>query len=132
MKKQTHADVTRRKVVKGMLAACVAGGGSDALAAPATTQADAVTSEDLAAADRVAGRNYSPPQQKQMTGILTTRRKKYLELRKIAIDPNIAPAIRFDPRLPETKVPAGEPSLKLSEDDVEPSQDQLPFATIAQ
>ena len=76
MKKRRANRVTRRKVVKGMLAACVAGGAADALAAPATTQADAITSDDLAGADRVAGRAYSPAQLNQMAGIVTEPAKE--------------------------------------------------------
>ena len=95
MKKRRGQHVTRRKVVKGMLAACVAGGASQARGAPATTQVDAISVDDLAAVDRVIGRGFSAQQHKQMLGIVTTRRKKYLELRKIPIDPNVAPAIRF-------------------------------------
>ena len=132
MKKRRANRVTRRKVVKGMLAACVAGGAADALAAPATTQADAVTPDDLAAADRVAGRPYSPAQLKQMAGIVTNRRKKYHELRGLVIDPNTSPAMRFDPRLADTQVPVGTSLLKRSEDDPEPSKEQIPFATIGQ
>jgi Asp-tRNA(Asn)/Glu-tRNA(Gln) amidotransferase A subunit family amidase len=118
--------------VKGIVAACVATAASSAAAAPASTQADAITPEDLAAADRVAARTYSQAQQKQMLGILTGRRKKYRELRKLGIDPNVEPAIRFDPRLPDTMVPAGESSLKLSDHLDEPAGDELPFATVAQ
>src|SRR6476660_3008623 len=124
--------VTRRMAVKGIVAACVASGVKSSRAAPATTHADAISPEDVAAADRVAGRTYSPAQDKQMLGILTTRREKYLELRKIRIDPNIEPALRFDPRLPDTKIPTGESSLKLSTEVRPVSGDQMPFMTVSE
>ncbi len=132
MKKRRNAGVTRRKVVKGMLAACVASKASDVLGGPSTTQLSAIAPSDVAAADRVAGRSYSDPHDQQMLGILTRRREKYVELRKLTIDPNIEPAMRFDPRLVETKVPDGESSLNLSGDVVEPMSDALAFATITQ
>ena len=123
---------TRRKVVQGLVAAVVVGGATNAMSAPATTQAEGVAPEDLGAMDRVIGRDFSAGQNKQMTGIVTGRRKRFVELRKIAIDPNTEPAMRFDPRIVDTKVPVGESSLKLSEDVAEPKPDEIQFATVAQ
>jgi len=124
--------LTRRKVVKGMLAACVATGAGAATTEPATTQADSISPDDLAAADRVAGRTYTAAQQKQMLSIVTRRRRMYRDLRKLPIDPNTAPAMRFDPRLPETQIPSGASSLAISEEAITPTKDELPFATIGQ
>src|SRR3954471_18612709 len=104
--------VTRRKVIKGMVAVCVASGADVVNGAPATTQAEPIASDDLAAADRVIGRSFSDKQNKQMTGILSGRRKRFVEMRQIAIDPDTDPAWLFDPRLPDTKVPTGEATLK--------------------
>src|SRR3982751_5783642 len=95
-----RADVSRRKVVTGMIGAAVASAAHKTFAAPATTQSQSASAgaDDVAAMDRVIGRNFSESQQKQMLGILNTRRKKYADLRSIPIDPNTEPAMRFDPR----------------------------------
>jgi Asp-tRNA(Asn)/Glu-tRNA(Gln) amidotransferase A subunit family amidase len=136
--RKKHKRITRREAVKGIVAACVIGGANAVSAetkpasAPATTEASDFSADDVAAADRVAGRTYTPQQQKQMMGILQTRRKKYLELRKLAIDPNVEPAIRFDPRLPETVVPSGASSLNVSQNIEEPSKEELSFASVLQ
>lgn len=97
-------------------------------AAPDTQPA----ADDLAGADRILGHGYTNAHRKQMLDIVSGRRERFIELRKIAIDPNIEPAMRFDPRLPETKLPAGSSQLKLSVDFPDPATDELPFATITQ
>src|SRR3954464_9190125 len=85
--------ITRRTVVKGLAAACVIV--QDASGGPATTQSQSINPDDVAALDLVVGRNFGESQQKQMLGILNTRRKKYAELRTVQIDPNTEPAMRF-------------------------------------
>src|SRR5947207_2721624 len=68
------AQPSRRKVVKGMFAAAVASSMGQTLAQTtrsSTTQADLIASEDIAVADRVAGRNYSQADRKLMAKNLT-------------------------------------------------------------
>jgi hypothetical protein len=124
--------VSRRMMVNGIVAACVLGAAGDVMGDPATTQTDAITPDDLETVDKVTGHNYTAQQRKQMLGIVTKRRQKYLELNKLTIDPNIAPAVRFDPRLPGTKPPVGESSLTISQDVSKPEADHVAFASIAQ
>jgi Asp-tRNA(Asn)/Glu-tRNA(Gln) amidotransferase A subunit family amidase len=124
---------SRRKVIQGVAAACVAGSSTKlAFADPAQTQSVELTQGDVAGADRTLGHEFTEAQRRQMLGIVKGRRDRCAELRKIDIDPNVSPAMRFDPRLPGTKLPAGESVCKISETTAEPSKDSIPFATVAQ
>jgi Asp-tRNA(Asn)/Glu-tRNA(Gln) amidotransferase A subunit family amidase len=116
-------ELSRRQVLTTAAMACAAGA-----AVPETQPA----ADDLAGADRALGHDYTDAQRKQMLGIVKGRRERFIELRKIAVDPNVEPAVRFDPRLPDTKLPTGASQLKLSENLPEPSKDDLPFATVTQ
>lgn len=118
---------TRREIVKGLAVAAVG-----AAAAPATTQTSQLSADDLAGADRTLGHAFTDAQRKQMLGIVNGRRDRYIELRRIAIDPNTEPAMSFDPRLPDTKLPPAGGELKLSVEQLEPAKDDLPFASAAQ
>src|SRR5262245_15069076 len=121
VKQQTRsksARPTRRKVVKGMFAAAVASSMGKSLAqttTSSTTQADQITPDEIAVADRLAGRSYSESDRKLMTKSLTQMRQRLVALRKLTIDPNIEPAVRFDPRLPGTSVPTGSSACRLSD-----------------
>src|SRR5947207_12463365 len=107
--------VSRRKVVKGMFAAAVAGSVGDAMAqtnpatptsapvtrpsnpttspSPATTKASDVTIDDLAVVDRVHGFHYSDADHKLMAEDVVSQRTKLIALRKRTIDPRIEPAV---------------------------------------
>src|SRR5207247_2211491 len=116
--KSKSARPSRRKIVKGMFAAAVASSMGKSLAQTtksSTTQADEVSIDDIAAADRVAGRSYSEAERKLMAKSLSRTRQRIVRIRKLAIDPNIEPAVRFDPRLADTKIPTGESECRLSD-----------------
>src|SRR5256885_874925 len=113
--KSKSARPTRRKVVGGMFAAAVASSMGKTLAQTtksSTTQAEEITPDEIAVAVRVAGRNYSLAERKLMTKSLTQTRERLVRLRKMQIDPNIEPAVRFDPRLPNTAIPTGSSACK--------------------
>src|SRR4051794_25915693 len=108
--KSKPARPSRRKVVRGLVAVAVGGSIGKARAQTtrsSTTEAQSIGVDDLAAADRVLGREYSQADRKLMAKNMAEMRQRLVRIRKLPIDPNIEPAVRFEPRLPDTKVPAG-------------------------
>jgi Asp-tRNA(Asn)/Glu-tRNA(Gln) amidotransferase A subunit family amidase len=117
-----------------MFAAAVASSMGQALAqtTSSTTQADEISADDIAVADRIAGRSYSAAERKLMAGSLSEKRKLLISLRSRSIDPNIEPAVRFDPRLPDTVLPPGPSRCNLGRRDVpeyDGNVESLAFAT---
>ena len=127
-----RSGLSRRGALKGAAAACIAGAATHVRAADATTMPAVVTPDDLAGAGRMLGHGYTDAQHKQMLGIVGGRHDRYIELRKIPIDPNTGPAMRFDPRLPGTKVPISGNDFAHSPVSSAPSQDDLHFATVGE
>lgn len=134
---------TRRAVLKGAgAAACLAGGAGAAesrAAAPTTTTAPATrpTLDDLAGASRTLGRDYSESQHRQMLGIVAGRRDRYVELRQIAVEPNVEPAVTFGVCTAGTAAEnhggGDKTAIKLSDASTDlPSTADLPFATVVQ
>src|SRR5262245_864745 len=122
----SEADPTRRELIK---TAMLAGAGflQQASAQPSTNQsttqpatsstqrADASKVEDVAAADKIAGRDaHNDADRALMLEELETTRTRLKKYRAVKLDPRTEPAIRFDPRLPTTKVPTGSSSFTLS------------------
>ncbi len=124
---------SRRAVMKNIIAGGLVTAASDASAQPATTKATRSTTPsttrnasqpatapadltvaDVAAADRVAGRDYIHAEQEMMRGGLVAKRELLKSLRKQSIPPNVEPAVRFDPRLADTKQPPGPSRFRLS------------------
>src|SRR2546423_4158544 len=95
--------MTRRKMVKGVIAGgALAVTGRSVLAestTAATTQVDAITVEDLAIADRVEGRSFTEAERKMMVGGMKENREKLKSLRSRHIEPGVEPAIQFNPRV---------------------------------
>jgi Asp-tRNA(Asn)/Glu-tRNA(Gln) amidotransferase A subunit family amidase len=120
--------VSRRQVVKAV--AAVSSLGACAAAETPTTAPSVV--DDLAGADRVLGHSYTDAQRKQMAGIVTGRRKRFGEIRKIAIDPNVEPAMTFDARLPGKPSLAGSSLLKISADVKTPKSVDLLLAKVVE
>src|SRR3954468_8015745 len=109
---------TRRGVVKNMLAAGIVPATTGATTTTSTTQsADAITPADIAAADKLAGREFTDAERKMMVDDLAGTRTKLKALRARKIDPNIEPAVHFDPRVPGMKLPTGESKFTLSDGD---------------
>ncbi|HTL29198.1 MAG TPA: amidase [Tepidisphaeraceae bacterium] len=100
-----------------------------------STQADAITPDDLAAIDKVSGRHFTDKQREMMVENATAKRELLVNLRARKIDPNIEPAVHFDPRIPGVSYPSGSSNCVLS-DGPTPSYDgdseSLAFATVAQ
>ena len=104
---------------------------------PVTQPADPLTVADVAAADKVAAREYPTDEQRaMMLESLESYRKRLRGYRERKIDPTVEPAVRFDPRLPETKVPTGQAWCTLSDGpapelDANGNLESLAFATVA-
>lgn len=98
----------------------------------ATTQAN-ISNDDIAAMDRILGRNFSQPERQMMEEGLDSRRKLFDRLRRMQIGPEVEPAVQFDPRLPGTKIPVG-PSVCVMSRGKTPSYngnaESLAFASV--
>ena len=77
--------------------------------APAT---DAITADDLAVVDKVAGRAYGEKERALMVRSMGRIREQLKSIREFDLDASTEPAFHFDPRLPGTPVPAGKPSFR--------------------
>jgi hypothetical protein len=103
--------------VAGALAATEAAEGQSAGNPAPPVDPDAITPNDIAVADKVAGRRYTPNQRAQMARTLGSTRDNLIALRGAAADPAStlgAPALYFDPRLPGMSLPKGKSSVALS------------------
>jgi Asp-tRNA(Asn)/Glu-tRNA(Gln) amidotransferase A subunit family amidase len=117
--------LTRRAVVKQLVAGGIVASSSAALAqtkpSPTTstslptTELASVSAADLEAVDRVLGHAYTPEEREMMRRGMASKRDVVIKLRKRLIPPDVEPAVRFDPRLPETKVLAGASSFAMSD-----------------
>jgi Asp-tRNA(Asn)/Glu-tRNA(Gln) amidotransferase A subunit family amidase len=104
----------RRAVLKSIVAAGVAGPAAVA-AAPAPSPAEPdISTADLAAADRLAGRSYSESERQLMARRAARTRSGLRAVRAYPLDELSAPATTFDPCLPGTSVPRGKSSFRLS------------------
>ena len=107
---------------------------------PATQPANPLTVGDVAAADKVAGRTYATDEQRaMMLESLESYRRRLSGYRERKLDPTVEPAVRFDPRLPETNLPAGPAWCTLSDApapvldlDANGGLESLAFATVAE
>lgn len=104
--------ISRRDAIRGMVAAGAATVVGDADAQTAPT--DAITTADVAAVDKVAGRSNTEPHRRQMLKSLTETRDGLIALRAGALSELDEPATRFDPRLPGVKPPTGKSGVRLS------------------
>src|SRR6266542_2577236 len=102
----------RRDVIKAM-AAGVAGAATMSSAETPTPKAPALTVADLATADRVAGRSYTPAERKLMLARVTEIRDRLKSLREADL-PSTEPALQFDPRLPGMRLPRGKSRVRMS------------------
>lgn len=120
----------------------VAASGATALAASsiaATTTTAAsqpkIVPDEIAAALRVLGHDFTAAEQKLMAEGLQARRDLYLSLRSRTIDPRIEPAIQFNPRVPGVEYPTHGPSnftlSTASTPDYNGDVNSLAFATAA-
>ena len=103
---------------------------------PVTQPTDPLTVADVAAADKVAAREYATDEQRaMMLESLESYRKRLRAYRERKLDPTVEPAVRFEPRLPETKVPSGQSWCALSDgaapDLANGDVESLAFATVA-
>jgi Asp-tRNA(Asn)/Glu-tRNA(Gln) amidotransferase A subunit family amidase len=131
--------MSRRKVVKGIVSTGLLGATGQLRAATttgtSTTQADAITPADLAAIEKVSGRHFTAKQREMMVENATAKREVLVNLRNRKIDPNVEPAVHFDPRIPGVSYPNGSSSCMMS-DGPPPEYDgnieNLAFATVVE
>src|SRR5438067_924425 len=98
--------MSRRQVVTGAVLAAGAAAADHVRAQPST--APLLTSSDIAAADRVAGRAYANDAERRMMAEgLASKRAVLQSLRGRHIPPDVEPAVHFSPRLAGTVLPAG-------------------------
>jgi Asp-tRNA(Asn)/Glu-tRNA(Gln) amidotransferase A subunit family amidase len=126
---------TRRTVVKHLVAGGIASTAATAIAQtkPAattstslpTTAPAALPVADVEALDRVLAHEHTVEERQMMRGGLASKREAIRSLRKRTIPPDLEPAIRFDPRLPDTKIPQGPSSFAMSDAEL-PSYDGVP------
>ncbi len=120
----TDKKKTRRDFIKGVAAVSLAGAGAldgvEADGEPVSQASDAavgdaITVEDIAHADKIAGRATTAKDRQQMTRELASIRKNLQTLRSGETGPLVAPAVHFDPRLPGMILPTGKSAFKLSD-----------------
>ncbi len=124
--------VTRRAALKYGLALGVLPAASEAQN-PAPPDKPELTTADVAASDKIAGRNYSESERKQMLKTLKETRDDLTALRTAKTPPELAPAFHFEPRPANWTPPKGRSSLRLSEDetpDYDGNPESLAFASI--
>jgi Asp-tRNA(Asn)/Glu-tRNA(Gln) amidotransferase A subunit family amidase len=115
MQKNTEKRIRRRDALKLLAAGIATATAAEAQTPPKPADAEeALTVADLAAADKITAHNYTDEERKLMLKSVTDTRKALKELRAVALDQTCEPATRFDPRLPETKVPTGKSSCRPS------------------
>ena len=106
--------VSRRDVVKGVIAAGVAAVSGNTGADPQAATSDALTEAEVAAAAKVAGWSYSAKEISQLTGLTNEARNQVVSMRVVDAEPDLDPAFRFDPLLPGTRPPKGKSSCTMS------------------
>ena len=126
------APVTRRTALKYSLALGVLPAASEAQQSAPPDKPE-LTTADVAASDKIAGRNYSEPERKQMLKSLKETRDDLNALRAAKTPPTLAPAFHFEPRPANWTPPKGRNVLRLSKGDVpdyDGSPESLAFASV--
>ena len=98
-------------------------------------QSESLTIEDLAIADKVAGRSYNEAQRKLMLGVMTRTRAQIKAVRSSELSETTEPAFHFDPRLPNIKLPTGKSSSRMSAGDpleYDGNIESLAFASVVE
>jgi Asp-tRNA(Asn)/Glu-tRNA(Gln) amidotransferase A subunit family amidase len=129
---------SRRRMIQSLAAASSIAAGSRILAvttAPSTTQAvtESITADDIAIVEKALGRASSDSERGMMIEGVSANRDKLVGLRARHISPDVEPAVHFNPRLHDTKLPDGPSSCAISDGPL-PAYDgkieSLAFATV--
>ena len=89
--------------------------------------------ETIAAAERVMGVRYTEAERAMMQGNLAPQIENARKRRELAFPNDLAPATRFDPRLPGFRAPGPQRALRWSEPDpgpLPPSDEDIAFAPV--
>ncbi|MEJ2504229.1 MAG: amidase, partial [Gemmatimonadota bacterium] len=97
----------RRSFVAQLSALGIGGAFADALWA-GTREQERITPEIVRDAEAVAGLEFTPEEREQMVRGLNQNLESYAAIREVAIPNHVPPAIRFDPRLPQARLPGPE------------------------
>lgn len=128
----TSATVTRRTALKYGLALGAISVASDAQTPKPPAEVE-LTTADVAASDKIAGRNYSEANHKQMLKGLKETRDELTALRTAKTPPELAPAFHFEPRPANWVPPKGRDTLRLSKGKVpeyDGNPESLAFASV--
>ncbi len=104
--------ISRREALYAAAGTALAGAGVATAQQP--VQRDALAQSDIEAAARLSGRTFTEAQRTQLARRLTGTRQSLQAIRAFELDARDSPAFHFDPRLPETPVPRGESSVRVS------------------
>ena len=93
-----------------------------------------ITTEMIAAAEKVAGLQFTAEERQMMVEDLKENLEQYAALRKLDLPNGVPPAVVFDPRLGGAPLPDGEASLQWEPQRVDrPASDEdLAFMTVAE
>jgi Asp-tRNA(Asn)/Glu-tRNA(Gln) amidotransferase A subunit family amidase len=101
----------------------------------ATGDGEVISIEDIEGAERVVGVAYTAAERRQMVGNLQGQIASALARRKARLENSMPMASRFDPRLPNFRMPAARGSLQFSRAAPKPvpnSDEDIAFASIGQ
>jgi hypothetical protein len=144
---------SRRRVLKGMAAGVLVASSQTIKGATtttaATTRSAGVSLDEIAAWEKLMGREFNERERRQMAGSMESNRARLKSLRERKIDPGVEPAIQFNPRIqpsppPSPGVPGegvrqssagipGEGKIHLSDGEVptyDGNPESLAFATV--
>lgn len=125
--------MSRRDAIRGCLAVGAASVVGGANAQPAATEE--ITTADVAAVDRVAGRTNTEAHRRQMLKSLAETRDGLKAMRAATLSETDAPAFSFDPRLPGMRIPSGRSVCRMSAGPApayDGNPESLAFATTVQ
>lgn len=128
--------LSRRGLMKRALAVGITGatGSMETMETQASPQNE-ITAADMAASDRLAGRSYSEADHALMRKSLEEMRTGIVAIRQSTIADGLEPSVRFDPRLPDTRLPGGKSVCRLSRGRVpvyRGDPESLAFLTVTQ
>jgi Asp-tRNA(Asn)/Glu-tRNA(Gln) amidotransferase A subunit family amidase len=139
-RKVSRRQVVKRAIAAGAVAAALPSDGAPTTTSPATarsastTQASVITTEDVAAFERMSGRAFAEAERKAVAGRLGEVRATLRRVRSGTIVPDVEPAIHFDPRPAGFAMPVVAEAMEPSEREVAYSGEpaSLAQATVAE
>ncbi len=102
-----------------------------------SSNSDALTTDDIASAERLLGLEFTPAERKQMLAALTEQRKSFESLRALELPNRVPPALRFVPEsccVGRDKPPEADVPTEVEDVDIQRPDDleALAFCTVSQ